>query len=323
MKRIFAVFFLMVLLGMSLPGLSKPWTGEDLQVQAVEERDKEIYSLVPFVLHDEVVRVSIDNSAYKDAKGAHREQVFEYVEWLYQQWFQTATHAIRQAGREEDFTDILPVLERGIKLEFTYENEEEWERTTDIRFLIFPNLNAMRRNVAKEMEEKKDNALLGHYMRAITTDPMEIRVAEDSGEEVWLHEIGHSLGFKDEYGWEENSRESVKYRSFAQPEKSAMRDGKNKITCLDTEGLVNLFDAWRVHEEKYYHPENWPEHLPARIVEGWEGYCSNEQNEKEFYVLGSSLKALQQQELDETERALVEAAGAARVRNRVKKAFGR
>lgn len=165
----------------------------------------------------------------------------EKIQAAYDEWFFNTAKHIRNAKREREFADILPLLEKGISVEFVSGGEDITVEFVDRREIervctklasacyvfdgpkIYVPKNPRRQNAAK--------GLLG----------------ASSGKVMFanlLHEIGHSLGFSDQYLFARDSNTHSIYRG--ENTDNTIMNSKNKsLTCDDADGIVNLIDITR------------------------------------------------------------------------------
>ena len=173
---------------------------------------------------------------YSDASKEPKYR--EIISAAYAQWFSEPARLIRRAGREEEFADVLPLLERGIKVQFADKEED-----SDIRIYIIP---------LKQVQQACGSAAAGcfslePFLLIYMPEDNFLRKLASSGrmslQSISLHEIGHSLGLSDQY-LQGRSQNSHSVYSGPEPSQSAMRSN-NKLTCDDADGIINLIDITR------------------------------------------------------------------------------
>ena len=224
------VIFLICLMPLCLSAVQ--WGALRHYTEGAEREGKPIGErfLLRQVLEGKPIRVDL---RYNDANKGPKYK--EMISAAYAQWFSEPARLIRRAGREEEFADVLPLLERGIKVQFADEGEE-----ADIRIYIEP-LKQVRQTSAKnlgyfslesfpEIHVPEDRVLLGLVTRGRYNLPS-----------IILHEIGHSLGLSDQYQGAYNS--DAIYSS--QETRQSVMKSSNKLTCDDADGIINLIDITR------------------------------------------------------------------------------
>ena len=275
-----------------------------------------MYSLLPFVVRGQAIRIAVDISRLGPKHAQEQADYETKVRKLYQGWFEEALQWIDIEERKSEFEDIIPILERALEENFwlfVTEDKDSIKRTAEVRFVIFPN----RKKFQKEKKEKE--SVLGLFGIGGEYSPMEIDVTLDTEDAVWFHEIGHSFGFVDEYGDFEEDASPI-HRSLERPILSIMQarwvpeeNDKNGFTgasipsCEDAEGLINMMDVWTVRLKKKRHPEIWPDFVSERITKGWRSF---EKGVGDYYLLGASVHKLFENldKLPQPEREIVQRA---------------
>lgn len=179
------------------------------------------------------MRVSLQIPASDEAK---RPKYEEMISQNYNEWFAQTAKIIRSAGREQEFADVLQILDRGISVEFSRPGQ-----AADIVFYIVP---------FKEMQQACGKTAGGCYIRGndmptIYLPKNQLLMALLSAgrvntRRIGVHEIGHSLGLSDQYKQARNKNTHDRYSSV-QTGKSVMNHS-GSLTCDDADGIVNLID---------------------------------------------------------------------------------
>ena len=207
---------------------------ESRNTQAEAPRQGERF-LLSQILAGQPVRISLSLRSKKAVeKSADYEKI---IAESYAQWFRETAQIIRRSGREKEFSDILPLLDRGISVKFVYSSDK-----TDILFFVWP---------LSDVQEVCGSSSGGCYMVEegkipcifIPQNNFIQRIASRgmlTAANISLHEIGHSLGLSDQY---EQSRSNNSHPVYSTEEsrKSIMNKSK-RITCDDADGMINLID---------------------------------------------------------------------------------
>lgn len=196
-------------------GVSEGFTDEKNQVAA--------RFLLPKILARETLSVGVQVPHHPEKESEYQQMVVHG----YNEWMHATARIIREAKREEEFSDLLPVLDRGVTIQFEPVGK-------DIQFLfvsqqeVVENCGGNRHVVGcYRWDEEVPTIFLPESKR---------RAA------VGLHEMGHSLGFSDSYDYD-RLRASQKYgSSLIQKSIMGFSGESNKITCDDADGLINLID---------------------------------------------------------------------------------
>lgn len=159
------------------------------------------------------------------------------IDHAYNAWFAYPAKLIRQSGREEEFADILPLLERKVDVRFS-----EGEYPADIQVRVVPD---------DEIKSYCGRKSSGCYLPVKKGVPL-ILVAEDVKAKILkgmikrailTHEVGHSLGLSDQYNESSYVQTHEMYSSVKRDK--ALMNLSTKLTCDDADGLINLIDLSR------------------------------------------------------------------------------
>ncbi|WP_428075210.1 hypothetical protein [Candidatus Avelusimicrobium luingense] len=158
--------------------------------------------------------------------------------------------------RKNEFSDILPLLQRPVKLE---------ETTSQQADVIF--------NIGKESDFARED--LGYdacgthtssYPHVISINP----ACRHKFDEISLHEIGHFYGLADQYPEAHNASQQY-YGSVNKTEYSVMYSLPNdsfhqEFTCDDADGFINLVDLRLFQKNGKF---------PSRAIYGWKSLCTD------------------------------------------------
>ncbi len=182
-------------------------------------------------------------------EGEFSPEEKELVRLAFLAWVGKPLQYIQESNREEEFQDIIPILQRGFTLiqEVPAGNSDftvEWaELESHIGASVMPQNDSMLVNVII-----KDN--MDFFYRIIT------------------HEAGHMFGLGDQY-WEGMEQNSPIYQSDPNTTQgSIMRslDELQQFSCDDADGLINLLDL-RIYQRDGS--------FPKRARTGWKSLCPN------------------------------------------------
>ncbi len=225
------------------------------------------------ILEGRPIRVSVSLPASEiisiaDGKADFQEKQEKYGRFVadaYSKWFLQAAKAIRKDKREKEFEDILPLLERGITVELVTDKNTPY----DIKFAFMDNLKEVQ-------SECRLGAVVACYLR---TDPPAIFVKHKMTPKqkiALIHEIGHSLGFSDQYepiGQNVGRNNSDPVYSTPESQPSIMNSVSLKgFQCGDVDGMINLIDITR---GKFHGGQ-----------EGWASFCKKAGKPTYYYVRG-------------------------------------
>lgn len=154
----------------------------------------------------------------------------------YARWFSEPAKIIRSSGREVEFADVLPVLDRGISVQFVNGKqspdlivsaltlEELWELCQGAGCHCGP----------------ADSEWGVHQIFLPKPDFWHKYNLKQIGQ----HETGHSLGLSDQYKEFRSVNSHPLYHTDIS-QKSVMDTTSPSITCDDADGIINLIDLLR------------------------------------------------------------------------------
>lgn len=269
MRKIISLCFL---LGLA-PGLwSAPWGAMRDFDQPLKNNSPAIAApamgaryLMPKILAGQPIRIYVSVSQEKENRLDKYQTI---IAENYNKWFTETASIIQANKRQQEFGDILPLLQKGIQVNFVNREEE-----ADIVFFIVP---------FKTMQEHCGAGAGGCYFRVESPGGKpRIYLPEDhfwlklfsagkvSTSSIGLHEIGHSLGLSDQYEEARDANTHDRYSSMRSG-KGTMKDNSS-ISCDEADGIINLIDLTR--------------HTVRGAESGWKSLCPRSD---EFYVRGQS-----------------------------------
>ena len=176
----------------------------------------------------------------------------------YTTWFTYTAKTIRLAERENEFADILPLLDRGIQVEFVDDLAQ-----ADIRVIITKDLQTLRkycggRNTHGCYQRTPDNS--GQPVLFLSTTILPL--LNSFSKTVTLHEVGHSLGLSDQYTTFRPGGRANSDTVYSTPESSSSIMNRTRtLTCDDADAIINLLDLARGE----FHGG----------ATGWKSFCKN------------------------------------------------
>lgn len=256
---------MLLLLGCMLFGalgvLATPWGAmADYVDEYTPSKTGEKY-LLRKILNGQTLSIGLQRDAYTDK---HYDKLSRLIVESYNEWFSNAAHHIEKAGREAEFADILPVLHQGVHIQVG-------EQGSDLIFVFLP-----FREIQAECGRNADgcytlNEAIRHiYLPANDGILKLVSLGKETKKRIGLHEIGHSLGFSDQYFQARSVNSDVMYGSTE--ERATIMQHAGHLTCDDADGMINLIDITRGTRRGGDH--------------GWKTLCPKSQ---EYYIGGMSV----------------------------------
>lgn len=168
-----------------------------------------------------------------------RPQRQDQISGLFKKWFEGTLKQIRARGREQEFADIIPILERGVDLRLAGTQQDADIVYHFIRLKDLQDICGSHAAGCLNSDEKP----LQIY---IPTDDMRFIVfslGQQSTQSVGIHETGHALGLSDQYILARSDNSDAMYS--APTNAPAVMDRALDITCDDATGLINAIDLVR------------------------------------------------------------------------------
>ncbi len=171
-------------------------------------------------------------------------------------WPAFVRQRIIESGREQEFADIMPLLERGVFLQ-----KVSTGAPFDIKILF--------KSSSKIPDTCGANAVgcFNRYYKRVTNPALRPNNAnEHEVIGILVHELGHFYGLADQY------REGIGSASVTHSTSDRI-DGSGSIMssgydlgCDDIDGFINLIDLALFKRQGYY---------SARAKQGWKSFCDN------------------------------------------------
>ena len=254
---------MLLLLGCMLLGtlgvLAAPWGALSNYVDEDEPANTGGKYLLRKILNGETISVGLKRDDYTDK---HYEKLSSMITEAYNNWFLNALRRIEK-NRGEEFADVLPILRQGIDIQVSEQGNDiniEFMSLRDIQWTCGP--SAMGCYVT---EEYPPRIYLPKNINLIKV----LSLGKENKKRITTHEIGHSLGFSDQY-FQARSVNSDEMYSSVEERNSVMRHALS-LTCDDADGMINLIDITRG--------------VRRGGDLGWKTLCPNSQ---EYYIGGVS-----------------------------------
>lgn len=255
---------MLLLLGCMLFGVLGAWAAPwgamaDYVDEYTPSKTGEKY-LLRKILNGQTLSVGLQRDAYTDK---HYDKLSRLIVDSYNDWFFNAARHIEKTGREAEFADILPILRQGVRVQMS-------EQGSDVNFVFisFRDIQWQCGHGAGGCYTL--NEPIPHiYLPADTGLLKVLSLGRETKKRLGTHEIGHSLGFSDQYFQARSVNSDVMYGSTEERETIMQHAGH--LTCDDADGMINLIDITRG--------------IRRGGDKGWKTLCPKSQ---EYYIGGMS-----------------------------------
>ncbi len=216
--------------------------------------------------------------AVSDTVSAKQEELFvQNLRW----WPRKVAQTIRQQHREQEFAEILPVLQAGVRVRRVGTPARENSHGLTF-YTAAPNqeMPHILLDAVKDLEEICGPLGVACINTPVQGNPFELTLPlhrrwkkSEVFDTLLLHELGHFYGLADQYEGANNSHAVYssdvdrKYHSIMLTLEES--DGP-KLSCDDIDGFINVFDL---------HWKNKHGHFPdQRAQKGWRSFCPDSPN---------------------------------------------
>ena len=200
---------------------------------------------------------------------AAEENYINVIENGLKTWPTKVSEAIKQAGRAEEFADVLAVFAR-FKTERVQTREEAnvWFSFADVKYIrsTFETAQGCARTISTN--NPIDIFISDPNLRDISNQPPGCFIhgsAYDSAAYHAIHEAGHYYGMADQYS---TVNASVVYSNSDRINRNSIMGASYspKLTCDDVDGLIKMADRTFYMKNGRY---------SARDEKGWASFCND------------------------------------------------
>ena len=230
------------------------------------EKDSHIQTLWDTIFANKPISVNLVLPPEQEYKRSGYENL---IKRSFTAWFTDTAKKIRESGRAQEMADILPVLDKGIKVTFDGTGFK-------IKLYVYDSIKVLRNECQSDMAIGCAN---GEEIRVTTPEVLkQMRPDNPPDLQVTLsHEFGHLLGFSDQYI--EGILNDIDYvpqqygSSLVYATETVMSgsDTKGKIGCDDTDGMIKMIDVKRGGQRG------------ARKGKAWKSFCPES---KDYFLNG-------------------------------------
>lgn len=211
-----------------------PWGAmADYVDEQTSDKTGEKY-LLRKILNGQTLSVGLARDEYTEK---HYDKLSNLIVESYNDWFSNALKHIEKSGREAEFADIVPILRQGVQIQIS-------EQGTDLNIRFIP-----LRDIYWKCGRGAggcytwDEPIPLIYLPANDGLLKLLSLGKESKKRLGTHEIGHSLGFSDQYFQARSVNSDTLYGSTE--ERSSIMEHASHLTCDDADGMINLIDITR------------------------------------------------------------------------------
>ena len=204
-------------------------------------------------------------------KANREKELSNLITEAFKVWFNDTKKAIKDAHREDEFRDIMPILDKSVKTQRI--DKTLADHFNSIKF-YFSNEQTMLSNCCSDImiATKKCEDIQGCANREhkiiylINPYSTTSYYTKDYAKKVLIHEIGHLYGLTDQY--EDFGHSDVTHTTtdrFINGISVMGASLTSSLRCDDVDGFINLIDLTR-----YLRDKKWS----SRAQKGWASFCN-------------------------------------------------
>ncbi|MBR4508841.1 MAG: hypothetical protein IKP23_05190 [Elusimicrobiaceae bacterium] len=221
-------------------------------------------------------------------KNNRQKELSNMITNGFQIWFSDTKAAIEKAGRQQEFADIMPILNKSVTP--ISDTSRQYERDYRIPVVNF-----------HFTTENKMHSICGNYEAAacegsssfgadiISVHPYTTQKSEwfsrNQIKLILIHEIGHYYGLADQYrdaAWNADKEYSTKDR--IKDGSSVMASGyTSHLKCDDIDGFINLIDFTLAKQNDG--------NFSKRAQKGWASFCNGKGYKNTYYKMAKPFSA--------------------------------
>ena len=228
MRKVFFPFLLCLFSFMWAEAFSATWGLVSDYYEPIKKGEKPVVGekyLMRQVLRGKPIVVKL---MLKEEDEGKRNSVQKLIEDSYKEWFSYTAKLIRNQKRQTEFSDVLPILDRGIKVQFSAQER-------DIDFSVMSRKEVLAAcdglGAGCYLFGQEFNDFIPHIYIPKDSFPLNLLFGSSAfTEEAALHEIGHSLGLSDQYAFARDNNTHAVYHS-SKPAESIMKSNSSLVAC--------------------------------------------------------------------------------------------
>ena len=158
--------------------------------EALADKENQTF-LTGKMVRGQPLNIRVEVLHYSPEKQHDYEQ---YVQRLYNTWFNSTAQLIEQSGRTEEFDDLLSLLHQPVAIRFLTQQEADW---ADVRF-VFESPKEAKQDCNIHSRVKRAACVLVEQTPLLAYMPDDIDFRREKIDALLLHEVGHTLGLPDQ-----------------------------------------------------------------------------------------------------------------------------
>ncbi len=229
------------------------------------------------------IQNDLDNKLNKEKR---EKELAKMISDALKRWFTDTATTIRNAGRTQEFADILPLLDKAVKPIRINNNLKDYIEDSDSKSIVL-----FYFITEEEMHKKcsKRSSGCSFINKVIVVNPyIKQKSSNFTKDKVFIHifhEIGHLYGLADQYKrgtWDVDEEYSTTDR--VDDKNSVMAANySSHLSCDDVDGFINLIDFTISKQKRRKFPGILKKGWSDRAKNGWASFCNGNAGYKDTY----------------------------------------
>lgn len=204
-------------------------------------------------------------------KRRREKELSTIITESFQVWFDDTKAAIEEAGRQDEFSDIMPILDRPIKTKKVNKDIMDYYPDAVIKF-YFTNEQTMHSKCGSDTAR---GCAANRKVRTVSPYSGNPYFTKELVKKILIHEIGHIYGLIDQYKNTGDSDTTYATTDRFIRRKSVMgADYSAHLQCDDIDGFINLIDL-----TLYLQNGTWSNSAKR----GWASFCNGKKDFKDTF----------------------------------------
>lgn len=210
-------------------------------------------ALLRKIVSGEPVCVAVQS--FRSNETRTEEEYLEMLRQSYQEWFDFTLKTVRQAGREDEFKDLLPALQTQVVVRKDCPQP-------DINFFVIP-ANQMKTVCKASSALACVDVASRPYKMYFSPKKGLANWAQGGNDKLLSHELGHTLGFADQYPYGRINSSMAYHTPDSSKGIMSVAKAGIKFSCDEADGFINLLDVG-VYGKARGGKDGWRSFCPKR-----------------------------------------------------------